>query len=410
MKGRRVLLGITGGIAAYKSAELARRLVERGVDVQVVMTASARQFITPLTLQAVSGMPVRSELLDPAAEAGMSHIELARWPELILIAPASANFLARLAHGLADDLLSTLCLASDRPLLLAPAMNRLMWSKAVTQGNAELLRQRGMVLLGPDSGAQACGETGPGRMREPLALVDAVADALNPQAQGPLAGKRLLVTAGPTREPIDPVRFVSNRSSGRMGFCVAEAGVLAGAEVVLVAGPVALATPLGVERIDVETAAEMHSEVLSRAATADIFVATAAVSDYRVDHPCEQKIKKSEPSLELALVRNPDILAEVARLENGPYTVGFAAETERVEEHAQEKLRRKGLDLIAANEVGGGQGFDREDNELRVLWEGGREHLERASKRELAARLIELIVERFVANDRAEDSGFPNRA
>jgi len=408
---RRVLLGITGGIAAYKSAELARRLVERGLRVQVVMTPAARQFITPLTLQAVSGLQVRSDLLDPEAEAGMSHIELARWPELILIAPASADFMARLAHGLADDLLSTLCLASDRPLLLAPAMNRLMWSNAATQSNAELLRQRGIALLGPESGSQACGEVGPGRMWEPLALVAEVLAALKaPLDRGLLAGRRVLVTAGPTREPIDPVRFVTNRSSGKMGFAIAEAAALAGADVELVAGPVALVTPNRVQRIDVETAAEMHAEVLPRAAAADIFIATAAVSDYRVAQPSAQKVKKSAPCLELALLRNPDILADVAALENGPYTVGFAAETERLVEHAREKLRRKGLDLIAANEVGAGKGFDSEENELRVLWEGGEKTLERAPKPELAARLVELLAERYIANNRAEDSGLADRA
>ncbi len=410
IQDRRVLLGITGGIAAYKSAELARRLVERGARVQVVMTPAARQFITPLTLQAVSGMAVRDEMFDPEAEAGMSHIELARWPDLILVAPASADFMARLAHGFAGDLLSTLCLASDRPLLLAPAMNRLMWSNPATQSNAELLQRRGVTLLGPESGAQACGETGPGRMLEPLALVDAVVEALAPRSVGRLAGKRMLVTAGPTREPIDPVRFITNRSSGRMGFCVAEAGVLAGAEVVLVSGPVALATPPGVERVDVETASEMHTEVLARAESADVFVATAAVSDYRVAAASKQKIKKSEQSLDLALVRNPDILAAVAGLERGPFTVGFAAETERLVEHAREKLRRKGLDLIAANEVGDGKAFDRDENELQVLWEGGEKHLGPLNKRELAVRLVELISERFIANHRAENPGLANRA
>ncbi len=256
-------------------------------------------------------------------------------------------------------------------------------------------------MLGPDSGAQACGETGPGRMREPLALADAAFAALSRESTGALNGKRLLITAGPTREPIDPVRFVTNRSSGKMGFSVAEAAALAGGEVTLIAGPVALKTPPGVERIDVETAAEMHAETLPRAATADIFVATAAVSDYRVAQPSEQKIKKSNSSLELVLVRNPDILGDVAALENGPYAVGFAAETERLEEHAREKLRRKGLALIAANEVGEHKGFDREDNELRVFWDGGEKRLERASKRELAERLIEIIVERYIADGRA---------
>ncbi len=395
LAGRRILLGITGGIAAYKSADLARRLRERGAEVQVAMTRAATEFVTPLTLQAVSGRAVRTTLLDPAAEAGMSHIELARWPELILVAPASADFIARLAHGFADDLLSTLCLATDTPIAVAPAMNRLMWANAATQANLETLRTRGVRIWGPAAGEQACGEVGAGRMLEPLELREH-AEAFF--ADGALAGLRVLITAGPTREPIDPVRFVSNRSTGKQGFAVAEAAAAAGAEVTLVAGPVSLATPAGVARVDVESAAEMHAAVMARARDADIFVATAAVADYRAAAPAEQKIKKSAERLTLELERNPDILAEVSALtEQRPFCVGFAAETHDVLAYAEDKRRRKRLDLICANQVGEGLGFEADVNALHVLWEGGARALPQADKRALAAALVELIAERFNA-------------
>jgi phosphopantothenoylcysteine decarboxylase/phosphopantothenate--cysteine ligase len=400
LEAKRVLLGITGGIAAYKAADLSRRLVEAGAEVQVVMTRAACAFITPMTLQAVSGRAVRTELFDPEAEAGMGHIELARWPHAVLVAPASADFLARLAHGLADDLLSTLCLATDKPMFVAPAMNRLMWANAATQRNVSVLRERGIVVLGPGTGAQACGETGEGRMLEPLALADALAAGLaGPAASGPLAGLRVLLTAGPTREMLDPVRFITNRSSGRMGFAVARAAAAMGADVTLVAGPVSLATPPDVRRIDVESAEDMQAAVTERAPEADIFVATAAVSDYRPAAPADRKIKKSEDRMQLDLVRNPDILARVAAMPDGPFTVGFAAETHDVAHHARGKLERKGLDMIAANRVGPGLAFDQECNALHLFWAGGEEALAMAPKEQLAGALMERVAERYRAQN-----------
>jgi phosphopantothenoylcysteine decarboxylase/phosphopantothenate--cysteine ligase len=305
----RVLLGVTGGIAAYKSAEIVRRLKERGADVQVVMTAGARQFVTPLTFQALSGRPVRTDLWDEAAEAAMGHIELARWPSRILIAPASADFIARLAHGLADDLLTTLCLATDVPICVAPAMNRLMWANPATQANVEVLRSRGVALFGPGAGEQACGETGPGRMLEPAELADAI---LAPSTTGALRGRKVLVTAGPTRERIDPVRFITNRSSGKMGYAVAEAARDAGADVVLVSGPVNLPAPQGVRRVCVETAEQMMAAVNADLPGTDVFIAAAAVSDYRPVQVSAEKIKKTSDSLLLAMSRTPDILATAA--------------------------------------------------------------------------------------------------
>jgi len=395
LSGKRVLLGVTAGIAAYKSADLVRRLGEAGAEVQVAMTPGATAFVGPLTMQAVSGRPVRTDLLDPDAEAGMGHIELARWPDLILVAPATADFLARLSHGLADDLLTTLCLATDRPILLAPAMNRLMWANVATQENVATLQRRGQRLLGPAQGDQACGEVGLGRMLEPTELVQAVVDALRPAVDGALAGKSVLVTAGPTREPIDPVRYVSNRSSGRMGYAVAAAAAAAGARVVLVSGPSGLQTPAGVQRVDVETAREMHQAVMARVSEADVFIATAAVADYRAAHAAQSKIKKNAEQLTLELVRNPDILADVASLQSPPFTVGFAAETDNVLAYASAKRVAKRIDLIAANEVGRGRAFDQEDNELHVLWEGGGRSLGRASKTRLAQALVALVAERL---------------
>jgi phosphopantothenoylcysteine decarboxylase/phosphopantothenate--cysteine ligase len=391
----RILLGITGGIAAYKSAELVRRLRDRGAEVQVVMTAGARQFVTPLTFQALSGRPVRTDLWDEAAEAAMGHIELARWADRVLIAPASADFLARLAHGLADDLLTTLCLATDAPLSVAPAMNRLMWANAATQANVALLRSRGVAVLGPAEGDQACGETGPGRMLEPAELLDALA----PQgaAKRVLAGLKVLITAGPTRERIDPVRFITNRSSGKMGFAVAEAAREAGAEVVLVSGPVNVATPPGVRRVDVETAEQMMNAVNEHVADTDIFIAAAAVSDYRPVQCASEKIKKTSDSLTLALSRTTDILATIAARAPRPFVVGFAAETQNVERNALAKLEGKRLDMIAANQVGDNLAFDCEDNALTVYWPGGNQDLGHAPKRQLAAALVALIAERRAA-------------
>lgn len=395
MNGKRILLGVTGGIAAYKSADLVRRLVERGAQVQVVMTAAAREFITPTTFQALSGRAVRTDLWDPAAEAAMGHIELARWADLVLIAPASADFLARLAHGMADDLLATLCLASAAPIAVAPAMNHLMWANPATQANVELLRQRKVHIFGPAVGDQACGETGPGRLLEPLEIVAAVAPLL--RVEGPLTGRRVLLTAGPTRECIDPVRFISNRSSGKMGFAMAQALSEAGAEVVLVSGPVSLPTPLGVRRIDVESAAQMCAAVQRELPGTAIFVGTAAVADYRPTVCAEQKIKKNKnnESLALEMTRTTDILAQVSAGSPRPFVVGFAAETNAVEQHAREKLLSKNLDVIAANEVGHTKAFDCEDNALLVLWRGGRAELPSAGKLVLARALTELIIRRY---------------
>jgi phosphopantothenoylcysteine decarboxylase/phosphopantothenate--cysteine ligase len=397
----RVLLGVTGGIAAYKAAELVRRLRERGAEVQVVMTAGARQFVTPLTFQALSGRPVRTDLWDAAAEAAMGHIELARWAEQVLVAPATADFLAKLAHGRADDLLATLCLATDAPLAVAPAMNRLMWANAATQANVATLRARGIAVLGPGAGDQACGETGPGRMLEPLEIIDALWPAT--AAVGGLAGRKVLVTAGPTRERIDPVRFITNRSSGKMGFAVAEAARLAGAEVVLVSGPVNVATPPGVRRVDVETAEQMLEAVRADLPGTDVFIAAAAVSDYRPVQPAAEKIKKTSDSLMLALSRTTDILATVAAGSPRPFVVGFAAETQNVERNALAKLEGKRLDMIAANQVGDNLAFDCDDNALTVYWPEGKRELARAPKRRLAAELVAVIAERYAARGQAAD-------
>ena len=397
----RVLLGVTGGIAAYKSAELTRRLRDRGADVQVVMTAAAQQFVTPLTFQALSGRAVRTDLWDPAAEAAMGHIELARWPHRIVIAPASADFIARLSGGLADDLLATLCLASDAPITIVPAMNRLMWANAATQANVATLRSRGIAVLGPAEGDQACGETGPGRMLEPHEIVEALfAGRAASAAKGPLAGRKVVVTAGPTRERIDPVRFITNRSSGKMGFAVAEAARDAGADVVIVSGPVNVATPAGVRRIDVESAEQMLEAVRAEIADTDVFIASAAVSDYRAREVAEHKIKKTSEQLVLHLARTPDILATVAAGTPRPFVVGFAAETQNVERNALTKLDTKKLDMIAANRVGEGLAFDCDDNALTVYWNGGKRELERAPKCQLAAALLDVIAERYAAGSR----------
>jgi phosphopantothenoylcysteine decarboxylase/phosphopantothenate--cysteine ligase len=402
MQGKRILLGVTGGIAAYKSAELVRRLIEHGAEVQVVMTAGARQFVTPMTFQALSGRPVRTELWDAAAEAAMGHIELARWAQLVLVAPASADFLARLAHGLADDLLSTLCLATEAPIAVAPAMNQLMWRNAATRANVELLGARGIRLLGPAVGDQACGEHGPGRLLEPDEIVAQVALQLAPS--GPLSGRRVLLTAGPTRECIDPVRFVSNRSSGKMGFAIAQAMRGAGAEVVLVSGPVALPTPPGVRRIDVECAEQMYAAVQRELPGTAIFVGTAAVADYRPVACAPQKIKKNSETMALELTRTPDILSHVSASAPRPFVVGFAAETNAVEHYALSKLLAKNLDLIAANEVGHSKAFDCDENSLLVLWHGGRVELPVASKQELARALTGVIVEQYVAQQTAQQA------
>ncbi len=392
--GRRVLLGISAGIAAYKAAELARLLVKDGAEVRVVMTRSASEFIGPMTLQAITGHAVRDALFDPQHEAAMGHIELARWADVILVAPATADFLAQLAAGMAHDLLTTLCLASTAPLLVAPAMNQAMWRHAATRANVEVLHSRGVVSLGPDEGSQACGDIGPGRMVEPEALLAALRKRF---LSGRLRGRRVLLTAGPTREALDPVRFVGNRSSGKMGFALAEALAAQGAEVTLVAGPVALETPAGVRRVDVESARQMHDVVFTALPGTDIFVACAAVADFRPETLVDRKIKKTDETLMLKLVRNPDILSEVSQSSERPFCVGFAAETHDLEAYAEGKRRAKGLDMIAANKVGGDQGFESDENALLVLWEEGRQMLPTQSKAALAGQLVDLIAERFDA-------------
>jgi phosphopantothenoylcysteine decarboxylase/phosphopantothenate--cysteine ligase len=392
---RKILLGVTGGIAAYKSPDLVRRLIERGADVQVVMSRSAQQFVAPLTFQAVSGKPVRTDLWDESAEAAMGHIELARWADDILIAPATAEFIARLAHGFAGDLLTTIALATSAPIVLAPAMNRQMWANPATQANVKLLKERGIRFLGPASGEQACGEVGPGRMLEPTDIVaELFVDAPSNTA---LKGLKVVVSAGPTRERIDPVRFISNRSSGKMGYAVAEAARDAGAKVVLVSGPVQIPAPRGIERIDVECAEQMLSAVQQAAADADIFISAAAVSDYRCSEVACEKIKKTSDTMTLALSRAPDVLATIGRSAKPPFLVGFAAETENVERNALAKLTGKNLDMIAANKVGDGLAFDKDDNALTVYWQGGRRELSLTSKSALARQLVEVIAERYRA-------------
>jgi len=404
---KRIVLGVTGGIAAYKAPDLVRRLREQGAEVQVVLSAGAQHFVQPLTFQAVSHLPVRSDLWDREAEMAMGHLELARWAELVLIAPATADALARLASGQASDLLSTLCLATEAPLAVAPAMNWRMWQHPATRANVATLVSRGVRVLGPVAGALAEGETGMGRMLEPAEIARLVCSASGPvrgahgasspdDASGELDGKRVVVTAGPTREPIDPVRVLTNRSSGKMGFAVAAAAAEAGARVVLIAGPVHLATPAGVERIDVETAAEMHAAVIAHLKGCDVFIGAAAVSDYAPVAAAAQKIKKQAANLALELARTPDILAEVAASTPRPFCVGFAAETEALEAHARAKLRDKRLDLVAANLVGQGQAFDRDDNALSLYWTGGGQELPLAPKPALARALIAVIAERML--------------
>ena len=403
LAGKHVLLGVTGGIAAYKSPDLVRRLKEQGADVRVVLTAAAARFVTPLTFQAVSGHRVLCGLWDEAAEAAMGHIELARWADVVLIAPATADFLARLAAGMADDLLTTLCLAGDAPITAVPAMNRLMWANPATQHNVQVLSARGVNLLGPGSGDQACGESGEGRMLEPGEIVAALTAAARESA-GSLAGMKVVVTAGPTREALDPVRYLTNRSSGKMGYAMAAAAARAGADVALVSGPVDVAPPRGVRVIQVETAAQMRAAAQAELPGAALFIGAAAVADYRPAHPAPQKLKKHAGEMALELVRNPDILGEVAAGRPRPYVVGFAAETENVEENARLKLEHKALDMIVANRVGADCGFDRDDNTLLVLWPGGSRDLGSGTKTELAERLVGLITEKMRAGHQAQDS------
>ena len=398
MASQNIILGVSGGIAAYKTPELVRRLRDRGAAVQVVMTHSAREFVTETTLQAVSGMPVRTDLWDSQAEAAMGHIELARWADLVLIAPATAQIMARMAAGSAADLLTTLCLATEAPVVIAPAMNHVMWSHPAVQENRQKLADHGVRILGPDIGDQACGESGPGRMLQPDAIVAAVTAPIAVADVEPplLAGKKVLITAGPTREALDPVRFISNRSSGKMGYALAEAARQAGAEVILVSGPVNIAVPDGVNLVNVESAQQMFSATHEHIEGVDIFIGAAAVADYRPANLEEQKIKKDAGEMSIDLVRVPDILASVAKIDNGLFTVGFAAETENLRDYARAKLDKKNLDMIVANLVGENLGFDADDNAVEVYWRDGEHSFPIATKSALADDLIKLVSERYL--------------
>lgn len=397
LHGKHILLGITGGIAAYKSAELTRRLRDAGAQVQVVMTQAATEFVTPLTFQALSGNPVHTSLLDEKAEMGMGHIQLARWADALLIAPASANTLAKLTQGRADDLLTTICLATEAPIFYAPAMNRAMWHNLQTQNNCKTLVQRGYTQLGPASGAQACGETGEGRM---LDVPDIIRQLASHFDTGALSGLNVVITAGPTYEPIDPVRFIGNRSSGKMGFALAQAAIEAGATVTLISGPSHLETPEDVARINIETAQQMYELVMAHTQSCDLFISAAAVADYRPATMEQQKIKKDSETMTLALTKNPDIVAAVAQLdeetEHRPFVIGFAAETESLELNAQKKLQNKKLDMIAANRVDeDDSGFNSDNNALKVYWKDGHKQLEKTRKSVLARQLIEIIARQY---------------
>ncbi|CAE6880659.1 Catalyzes two steps in the biosynthesis of coenzyme A. In the first step cysteine is conjugated to 4'-phosphopantothenate to form 4-phosphopantothenoylcysteine [Vibrio sp. B1FIG11] len=394
LAGKKILLGISGGIAAYKCAELTRRLIERGAQVQVVMTKAAKEFITPLTMQAVSGRPVSDSLLDPAAEASMGHIELAKWADLVLLAPATADLIARMSAGMGNDLLTTLVLATDSPVAVSPAMNQQMYRNVATQENIATLARRGMHIWGPAAGEQACGDVGPGRMLEPMQLVGLCEQFFQPKL---LAGKSILITAGPTREAIDPVRYISNHSSGKMGFALANAAAQLGAKVTLVSGPVSLNTPAGVERINVASAQEMHDAVMAHAPSHDAFISCAAVADYRPENVASQKLKKTENNdqMTINMVKNPDIVATVANMvEQRPFTVGFAAETNDVETYARGKLVKKNLDMICANDVSvEGQGFNSNDNAITLFWPQGKQALALESKEVLSFRILEKMHE-----------------
>jgi phosphopantothenoylcysteine decarboxylase/phosphopantothenate--cysteine ligase len=399
LTGKRILLGISGGIAAYKCAELTRRLIERGADVRVVMTTAAKEFITPLTMQAVSGHPVADSLLDPAAEASMGHIELAKWADIVLIAPATADLIARMAAGMGNDLLSTLVLATDSPIAVSPAMNQQMYANLATQENIATLTRRGMNIWGPAAGQQACGDVGMGRMLEPMDLVHRCEAFFLLTAGEPtrLEGTSVLITAGPTREAIDPVRYISNHSSGKMGYAIADAAAQLGAKVTLVSGPVSLNAPSHVDRISIDSAEQMHLAVMEHAQSHDIFIACAAVADFRPNHIAEQKLKKTsdEDGMTITMIKNPDIVASVAALtEQRPFTVGFAAETQEVEKYARAKLERKNLDMICANDVSiQGQGFNSDDNALHLYWKNGNKALPLTAKSELGkAIMLEIAI------------------
>jgi phosphopantothenoylcysteine decarboxylase/phosphopantothenate--cysteine ligase len=393
LENTNILLGITGGIAAYKTPDLVRKLIAKGANVRVVMTESAKEFVSPLALQAVSGNPVSDDLLDKAAEAAMGHIELARWADKLLVAPATANFMAKLTHGLADDLLSTLCLATPAPISIAPAMNQQMWFADATQANLKVLEQRKIQFLGPAQGEQACGDIGPGRMLEPQEIADLLTQETLEQV---LAGKRITITAGPTREEIDPVRYLSNHSSGKMGYALAIAAQKLGATVTLISGPVNLSPPAKIQTVSVTSAQQMYDAVMQTTHSCDIFIGCAAVADYRVQQKTNQKIKKSESELTLTFVKNPDILNDVAYLANAPFTLGFAAETQNLREYALGKLQRKKLNMIAANDVSDSTiGFNSEQNALTVFWSKGEQKLDVADKPLLAMQLMHLVAQRY---------------
>lgn len=392
--GKRIIVGITGGIAAYKTIELIRLLRKNNAEVRVVLTPAATEFVTPLTLQAISGNPVSQSLLDLQAELAMGHIELAKWAEAIVVAPASADFIARLNAGMANDLLSTLCLASPAPILLAPAMNQQMYAQAVTQQNIRSLQQRGLQFIGPNVGEQACGDVGFGRMSEPREIYLAISQLL--LSQQDLVGVKVAITAGPTREAIDPVRYISNHSSGKMGFAIAEAFAQRGASVTLISGPVNLPTPKNVQRIDVISAQQMYQQALQSALEHQIFIGCAAVADYRVAEVATQKIKKSGDEIQLTLVKNPDIIAEIGHLsDKRPFTVGFAAETQNLQQYAREKLQRKRLDMICANDVSNGQVFNAEENSLHLFWQRGSAALALTDKKTLAMQLVNQIMSNY---------------
>ena len=395
----KILLGISGGIAAYKSAELIRLFKKNGADVRVVMTHNATQFITPLTIQALSGNSIHIELFDAGADNGMDHINLARWADVFIIAPASANIIAKMNHGLADDLLSTLYLAATCPIFIAPAMNQAMWSKAVTQTNLSSLQKQGVLTIGPDQGSQACGETGFGRMTEPTAICQHIIEHYsqdNDKANKPLHNLKIMISAGPTREALDPIRYITNRSSGKMGYAIAEAAIKAGADVTLITGPVSLSAPSHCACIAVESAAEMHEAVLSRAHDHHIYIAAAAVADYSPAKVNSFKIKKQADSIRVDLIKTKDILADLTQLQKHPFTVGFAAETNDLANYALDKLKNKNLDMIAANLVGTAVGgFDSDVNALHVFWNNGDLVLPMSDKNIIAAQLIDLITTRY---------------
>ncbi|HYE35091.1 bifunctional phosphopantothenoylcysteine decarboxylase/phosphopantothenate--cysteine ligase CoaBC [Methylocaldum sp.] len=401
LTGKHIVLGITGGIAAYKAAELTRLLRNAGASVRVAMTHAATAFVSPLTFQALSANPVHTELLDTGEESAMGHISLARWADLVLIAPATADFIAKLRAGLGDDLLSTLCLATRAPIAVAPAMNQAMWDNPATQENVRCLRDRGMRILGPEEGGQACGEVGMGRLLEPQQICDELGSFFD---NGVLAGLSVLISAGPTREAIDPVRYISNRSSGKMGYALAEAATQAGAKVSLVTGPTALNAPRVHDLSRVESAADMYRSIMDKVSSANIYIGAAAVADYCPAAPEKQKIKKNESEMVLTLKKTQDILSAVSASEKRPFTVGFAAETDQLEDHARQKLAAKSLDIVAANWVGREQGgFENDDNALFVCWNGGHAYLPLAPKKTIAEQLIRLIAERYHAQNPAKN-------